>query len=47
MRSQISRHGYDDESREAFLQVSDTDHNVLQRTTIEDQLDKQSSDLAK
>ena len=47
MRSQISRHGYDDVSREAFLQVSDTDHNVLPRTIIEDQLDKQSSDLAK
>ena len=47
MRSQISRNGYDDVSREAFLQVSDTDHNVLPRTIIEDQLDKQSSDLAK
>ena len=39
MRSQISRHGYDDVSREAFLQVSDTDHNVLPRTIIEDQVD--------
>ena len=47
MRSQISRHGYDHVSREAFLQVSDTDHNVLPRTIIDDHLDKQSSDLAK
>ena len=47
MRSQISRHGYDHVSKEAFLQVSDTDHNVLPRAIIEDHLDKQSSDLAK
>ena len=47
MRSQISRHGYHGVHKEAFLRVSDTDHNVLPRTIIEDQLDKQSSDLAK
>ena len=33
--------------KEASLRVSDTGHNVLPRTIIEDQLDKQSSDLAK
>ena len=47
MRSRISRHGYDGVNKEAFLRVSETDHNVLPRTIIEDQLDKQSSDLAK
>ena len=46
MRSQIGRHGYHGVHKEAFLRVPDTDHNVLPRTIIEDQLDKQSSDLA-
>ena len=47
MRSETSRHGYHGVHKEAFLRVSDTDHNVLPRTITEDQLDKESSDLAR
>ena len=45
LRSQISRHGYDHISTEAFTKVSEQDHNVLPKSI--DQLDKHSADLAK
>ena len=47
LRSQISRHGYHHISTEAFTKVSEQDYNVLPRSIVEDQLDKQSADLAK
>ena len=47
MRSQISRHGYDYVSTDAFLRVSETNHDVLPRSIIIDQLDRQSIPIAK
>ena len=47
MRSQISRHGYDFCSREAFIRVSETNHDVLPKSIIIDQLDRQSTWISK
>ena len=47
MHSQISRHGYDFCSREAFIRVSETHHDVLPKSIIIDQLDRQSIRISK
>ena len=47
MRSQISRHGYDFCSREAFIRVSETHHDVLPKSIIINQLDRQSIRISK
>ena len=47
MRSQISRHGYEYCSREAFIRVSETNHDVLPKSIIIDQLDRQSIRISK
>ena len=47
MRSQISRDGYQYCSREAFIRVSETNHDVLPKSIIIDQLDRQSIRISK
>ena len=47
IRSQISRHGYDYVSTDAFAQISTSNHEVLPRSIVLDQLDKQSIPIAK
>ena len=47
MRSQISRHGYQYCYREAFIRVSETNHDALPKSIIIDQLDRQSIRISK
>ena len=47
MRSQISRHGFDFCSKEAFVRASESNHDVLPKSILNDQLDKQSIRIAK
>ena len=47
LRSQISRHGFELCSRDAFIRVSESNHNVLPKSIIDDKLDKQSIRIAK
>ena len=47
MRSQISRFGYKFCSKAAFVRVSETKHDVLPKSILEDRLDQQSIHIAK
>ena len=47
LRSQISRHGFEFCSHDAFIKVSESNHNVLPKSIIDDKLDKQSIHIAK
>ena len=45
--SQISMHGYDFCSRETFIRVSETNHDVLPKSIIIHQLDRQNTQISK
>ena len=47
MRSQISRYGYKFCSKADFVCVSETNHDVLPKSILEDRLDRQSIHIAK
>ena len=47
MRSQISHYGYEFCSKAAFVCVSETNHDVLPKSILEDRLDRQSICIAK
>ena len=46
LHSQISQHGFDFCSRNAFIRVSETNHDVLPKSIIDDKLDRQSIRIA-
>ena len=47
MQSQISHYGYEFCSKAAFVCVSETNHDVLPKSILEDRLDRQSIRIAK
>ena len=47
MQSQISHYGYEFCSKAAFVCVSETNHDVLPKSILEQQLDRQSIWIAK
>ena len=47
MRSQISHYGYEFCSKAAFVRVSETNHDVLPKSILEERLDRQSIRIAK
>ena len=47
MRSQISRYGYEFCSKAAFFRVSESNHDILPKSILEDRLDRQSIRIAK
>lgn len=46
IRSQVSRHGYTHIKTQAYLDVSDVSHDILPRSIVVDQVDRQNTDLA-
>ena len=47
MRSQISRYGYEFCSKAAFVHVSETNHDMMPKSILEERLDRQSIRIAK